>query len=525
VPDGSLVHDIRESADYAIALLQTKQPDRAERASDVLDRIASLQVTDPTATHFGIWGWFLEEPPQQMNPADWNWADFIGARLAQVLAVHADQLRAETLRHCREALRNAALSIFRRNMGAGYTNIAVMGGVVSAAAGELLDLPFLLTYAKARLRSVLDLYRRLGGFSEYNSPTYTRVVLEETERALLMVRDEETRRLCEELRVAAWQTLADHWHPATRQIAGPCSRAYSDRLLRGTARYLLEQTGQEPPSPDDDPPGFLNSTTVDYCVVPALPCPPAIRARFLALPSDPHVIRQRYGSNQYGDVIGTTWFSGDACLGTISHDITWVQRRPLLAYWRLNRSAPATLRARLLRDGEDLACGYVWQTQDFGSALTAWSLCHGAGDHHPVFGRRPDSVFEMTDLRVRYQLTARDAAVEQVGAGCFELRAGAISARIAISPDPRWNDVPARVVVGREQGRAWVDVELYVGPQRKLDCVHDRLQVAVGLSIGADTNAALASGPRRVGSTDGSSEWQWGTMRLTCPDRPMPFEW
>jgi hypothetical protein len=74
-------------------------------------------------------------------------------------------------------------------VGADYTNIAIMGGGVCAAAGEMLGEAGLLDYGRRRLQRMVEHTAYHGGFNEYNSPTYTMVALWETERTLHLVRD------------------------------------------------------------------------------------------------------------------------------------------------------------------------------------------------------------------------------------------------------------------------------------------------------------------------------------------------
>ena len=525
IADGTWVHETRESMDYAIALLQANTPERNARACDVIDRIVELQVTDPTVKHYGIWGWFVEEPPEQMNPADWNWADFIGVRLAQVLSKHASQLRDATRSGARAALGHAGMCVFRRNIGPEYTNIAVMGAVATAAAGELLGMPMLLEYARARLTSVVRLLERTGGFNEYNSPAYTRIVIEETERALLMIKDGGVRELCERLRVAAWETIADHFHPATGQIAGPCSRTYTDLLPHTAAAYFSEQADAPVFFPTQRDKLFVGSTVGDYNVVPGIPCPESLKQRFAKLPTDPYEVAQKYGHNLYGDVIGTTWFSKDACLGSINHDITWVQRRPLLGYWRGGEDSVAVLRGRMLRDGADLACGYVWQAAKGPRVLTSWSLVHGGGDRHPFFDRNDESVFEMSDLRVRYQLAGAGARVEQIGDSTYRLSAGGHCAILSLCDLRLFCGEPARIELANGDDLAGVDVVLYQGPKRALKCMTDTIELVAGVQI-AETGIDLPiETPKIVEARDNARTWAWHSLRMTAPVSPSAFTW
>ncbi|HEU5089360.1 MAG TPA: hypothetical protein VFT99_18015, partial [Roseiflexaceae bacterium] len=100
IPNGTWAHPTRETLDYALALLASGQPADVARAADILDAVLALQDADPTSRTYGIWPWLAEEPLAEMAPPDWNWADFCGARLAQILADYGallpDTLRAAT---------------------------------------------------------------------------------------------------------------------------------------------------------------------------------------------------------------------------------------------------------------------------------------------------------------------------------------------------------------------------------------------------------------------------------------------
>ena len=81
--NGAWVHGTRDSLDYALALLQAGGGENEARATAVIHHVLQYQDTDPFSRIYGIWPWLMEEPLAKMNPPDWNWADFCGARLAQ----------------------------------------------------------------------------------------------------------------------------------------------------------------------------------------------------------------------------------------------------------------------------------------------------------------------------------------------------------------------------------------------------------------------------------------------------------
>ena len=80
--DGTPIHDIRLSAEYALECLHEGGSERNLRAGQILDKLCSLQDADPVSKTYGIWSWTYEETLAQMDPPDWNWADFIGVRIA-----------------------------------------------------------------------------------------------------------------------------------------------------------------------------------------------------------------------------------------------------------------------------------------------------------------------------------------------------------------------------------------------------------------------------------------------------------
>ncbi|MHC4313145.1 MAG: hypothetical protein ACYSW3_11850 [Planctomycetota bacterium] len=133
------VHRTRDSLSYAVALLDTGKPERLKRAQDILRRLIALQDQKPKSRTYGIWSWFLEEPLDKMSPPDWNWADFCGTQLHRL----PDDLQEKV----RQSIIHASYSIKRRNVGPGYTNIALMGTYVTHVAGELFDVPELTEYA------------------------------------------------------------------------------------------------------------------------------------------------------------------------------------------------------------------------------------------------------------------------------------------------------------------------------------------------------------------------------------------
>jgi hypothetical protein len=511
IPDGELVHSTRTNLHYAVALLKAGGEANERRAAEITRRILALQDTQPTHRTYGIWSWFVEEPLAQMAPPDWNWADFCGAALGHMLVEHAAQLPADLLDAIRAALGHAAWAIFRRNIGPDYTNIAVMGAGVCALAGEQLGEERLLAYGRARLARFLEHTRFHGGFNEYNSPTYTLVALHELERILQLVGDAQMHADAETLRRMTWESIAEHFHPATAQWAGPHSRAYFDRLDAGGAPYLAAMTG----APVPRHPAGGDFDEIDF--TRALPCPEDLRPRFRALPAAEVELARSFIRRRDGSVYvqGTTWLSEEACLGTANIDSLWTQRRPLIAYWRTAEDPAAVLRLRFLKDGRDFASMYVVNAQRRERVLSIVGVAAKMGDFHLFLDAPAEGVFSASDLRLRYELSAVGAQSAETE-GCFELSAGEWRARVHplagrfAGRAPRWE-------CGAEERRAWADAVCYQGERRafSLEECGDML-LAAGMELLRSGEPGAAAGPA-AGEAGGMVLAEWEDLAVEAP--------
>jgi hypothetical protein len=461
VQPGTWVHPTRDAIYYALHLLDTGEAKWERRALDIIRRIISLQDTSPTSPTYGIWSWLYEEPLDKMAPPDWNWADFIGAGLAHVIIQFGDRLPADLRADVSAALGHAAWSIFRRNVGPGYTNIAIMGAAVTAMAGELLKEPRLLAYARERIQNFAEYTKEQGGLNEYNSPCYTFVALHEVERILQLVDDPAIRVRAEELRLFIWKSLAERYHPGTKQLAGPHSRAYRDVLSIAANQYLDWALSDRAPSE------FTQPELVDF--VAPRPCPEAIRPRFAALPAEELVQKDRFirKTSEADSYYGTTWMNREATLGSINHECFWTQRRPLLGYWPAADGQPAVLRLRLLKDGKDFSSGGLHNAQTGNQVLTGITTYTDRGDYHIHLDRPADGVFTFSNLLLRYELTACDARVESIGNDRYLLSAGAWKAVVTASPGV-FNGASVQWRTRQTPGKASLEAVLYEGGEKHL---------------------------------------------------------
>jgi len=391
----TVAHPVRESLEYALYLLEDGADARRKRAEETLDRVLALQDTDLASKWYGLWGWYLEEPPPRMSPADWNWADFNGATLLMIANRHGGDLPENLRERVHQAIRHAAYSVRRRNVRMGYTNIAVKGTFVTLAAAELLGFGDLQTYARERMLRLARYIDETGSFDEYNSPTYTRVMIADLTRLRMVVRNMEMKRIADRIHERAWLHFAKHWHAGTRQLAGPMSRCYRNDI--GAPLWLQKALG-----------GRLEFASLDEArasgevTVLDLECPKPLRRCFLE-PGGERQHRELFINAEPPEspLQGTTFLAPEFCLGSANKSDFWSQRRGLLAYWGGPARPARWLQLRLLKDDYDFASGVFLSVQERNSVLGLVNFRSPGGDRHISLEPIENGTFECSRLRVR----------------------------------------------------------------------------------------------------------------------------
>jgi len=511
VPDGTWVHQTRENLEHAHDLLTWGEPQATERAKAIIEKILSLQDQNPLSATYGIWSWLYEEPLDKMSPPDWNWADFLGLKLCEILFDYTDKLSETLVGEIKSSLRHAAHSIFRRNVHAGYTNIAVKGGCVSAIAGEMLNESWLVDYGQLRLQSVVEHFNYHGGFNEYNSPTYSQVVLKICETGLRIVQNEKALQALSQIYRFEWESLSAHYHPATKQLCGPQSRTYSDFLAPQFQQFLGVRTGIIAKGHED---------------IHAISCPADFLERFSKLPQNELETKLQHIKREAANPsTGTVWLSGDVCLGSISQDTTWDQRRPILGYWLGENAQPVALKARLVRNGRSFASGFVWNAQSGSNLLSVFNFITDAGDFHPHFGKPVEGNFGPSDIRLYYELHGDGVQASELEDGIFELRSGAWRAVIHTCIS-RFQGREVKWQVRNEDKLAMVEALLNSEKEEFNVLSAVEIELAVGLEIMAVSQAPNHHPLKLAANQDSATlqtQWQLddSSLMLSTPTQPL----
>ena len=505
-------HPFRGSASYAADLMDSGVPEYQQRAFRIFEAVIAGQDQQPEHDTYGIWPYHWEEPLTQMGKPDWNWADFIGVSLLETYLKHHEDLPEELRESMKESLIHASRSIRKRDVKPGYTNIAIMGTLVTYLTSHLFDLPDMQEYADMRLRRFYDYTVALGGFAEYNSPNYTQVALDELCRMRQYILDPEAKQLVDYCYELGWEVLASHFHPPSAQLGGPHSRSYNT-LLKPKFYHFLYAGSQ----------GAIDyqqaQLPVQYYKLQH-EIPESLVDQFLTLPQ----ARVEIDTFSVGEnpVVGYTYLHPRYCLGTANRSTTWQQRRPLVAYWGTPEE-PRYLQPKLLHDGVEFAAGNIFSTQDKNGALTTLDLATDGGDYHISIDRLPDGVFRAKDLRLRFELGGPglfDFDQLSINDQTIRFRDDDVRLDIQLLHAIFGDQLVDRLEKGRDGKHCWVDLVIYAGKKKKFD-LKQLPQATFSWSTRIYTEEEEAALPEaQVRVEDQRVNLRWDQMHLSAPIQP-----
>ncbi len=516
------VHNTRSSLQYATALLDSGEEWRLTRACEIIQKLISLQDQNLDNKTYGIWSWYLEEPLGQMSPPDWNWADFCGTQLLQAWIDHRGRLPDKLRDELRESILHAARSIKRRNVGMGYTNIAIMGTYVTLATAEYIGDEEIETYAKDRLRRFHSYTMDQGTFTEYNSPTYSIVALTEISRMLMHIRDEDDLKLIRDLHDLAWSHIARHFHAPTHQWAGPHSRWYGEVLRGGNSTHAFLEMGLNTPGwlmPKDQVADHLRHYRI------AIDCPEKYHHYFNSL-NEPRFEVETFRKRRSGGrqpVVGSTYLHPQYTLGAINQGDFWNQRRPILAYWGTPEQ-PAYMRMRFLHDGYDYCSALFFSQQQNGRALIAIPFATDYGDTHVSLDRIQNATIEAEDMRLRFEFGGSIEGLEIAKPTGMQSPISLQERNIGIQIFPITNQFGEHELkweAGKENGIQYLDLVAYHGDSRKIN-FNELKEAHFSFAISIDLDKANMD-PNKIEKTkkDSQLNLSWNNLQFSIPTNPM----
>ena len=511
----TLVHGFRETSGYALQLLDSDQPENNARAIEVLDNLLRYQDTDPISKTFGIWPYYLEEPLSEMPTPDWNWADFIGTNLIEINLSHKDKLPSELNKRLKHATICAAEAIKKRDVKPSYTNIAIMGTFVTYMTAELYNLSEMRTYANNRLNRFYAHTLKLGGFEEYNSPTYSAVALDELCRMKKCITDPDAKKKLNELYKIAWGVFAHHWHVTTAQLAGPHSRSYSDVLRKNF--YTMLYSGSS---------GRININQSGPALN-AYRLPHQIPAEYIKQFTEIKGETFRRDTFIMGDegkaIVGTTLINPVFCLSTVNHSQMWQQRRPLLAYWGTSEK-PVFFQVKFLHDFVEFSSANISSIQKQGNVLSEIRFDTNGGDYH-IHLDRIDGTIKAKDLRLRFEF-GDSSLVNQLKPAMLnnlsiKTHHTELNLKISIL-FAAFGSFKGHFEVGVEKGKSYIDWVAYSGNEKLFDFEKmNEAAMAFAISMGtANYPAGMDIATAKATRKGNQLLVSWGDMGMKVPVRP-----
>lgn len=233
------VHLVRESAVYAVALLERGTPEASGRAARALEAVLAHQLDAPGSVVHGTFRRAPGEPVPGPAPREWidydpNWREFVGSALVLALA-HDSRLPSALVARVETALRRAAEGALARDVPAEYTNIALMSAFLLDWVGDRLGEPAWRRAGEALGHAVADAYEASGAFPEHNSPTYYGIDLYGLALWRARARSPRLRARGAALEAAFWRDLVRFYHAGLRNLCGPYTRAYGMDMTRHVA--------------------------------------------------------------------------------------------------------------------------------------------------------------------------------------------------------------------------------------------------------------------------------------------------
>ena len=502
-----MVHSTTASLDYALNLLDCYDEIMRLRAIDILSKIVTLQDTNRQSRNFGLWSWFLEEPLEKMSPPDRNWADFCGRRLIEILLNHQKRLPGPLVVKIDSAISYAAEEIKLRDQSPDYTNIAVMGTFVLVMAGEVLHSKELKAYGFYRLKRFYDYTNREGGFTEYNSPNYARVVIEELNKMRLYFRDTDELKMVNELYYKAWREIAIHYHAKTQQWSGPHSRSYNTILKNETMIHNSVL-------PADKKVFTLDS----YRNVNNLP---DSLIKYITDSTSTRFVVDTFKRSK-PSFIGTTYLTPSFSLGSINSQDMWEQRRDLVAYWG-KKNAVTSVRIRFLHDQKDFSSAIFRGKQLKNKVLGGISFITNGGDTHPSLDKVKNGTIEASNLCIRFQFEGEGLKTIKVDTsmyinGFVNVIANGMHIFVAV-PFLTFNNEKGYWSYGNDELGYHLDFICYRGPSRSYNiATMNKAAAAIAFSISNTAEDTL--GAVNAAGNESNVNVNWNGLSLTFPIKP-----
>ena len=229
--DNGVFHSAWMSAEYAVALVERGSAAEIERAEAVIHAVLGCQDADRRSPHYGNFRWEHEDEAVE----DLNAVQFVLIRLIPLLLHRSERLTGELVERARARIRAGLDAIRRIDVSPKYSNIVAQDIANSVLGGQLLNLPEYTERGARKLRTWLSIIDESGIPHEYNSPTYSFVLIEALHKIVALSEHAQASMLARLIIARIGLSVALRLHPETGRLAPPHCRAYYPSLVCATA--------------------------------------------------------------------------------------------------------------------------------------------------------------------------------------------------------------------------------------------------------------------------------------------------
>lgn len=402
------VHIISNSSAYASDAIISKKD--YELGQKVFKKVISLQDKDPESETYGLWPWYMEETLAEMDVPDYNMADFNAKEMIVSIFEEGENLDKDIKNEMLQSIECACVCIMKRNMGVQYTNVCLTDCFVTVSAGELCNNKKLIEYGRKKLKKFVYYTKGHGDISEYNSPTYSILAINDIGDLLKYINDEETLKYANEANDLLWKMLAEHFDYNTLQLNGPQDRAYSDfvgaeflkTIAKGAGVDFTKHPKFDKYLSEEQKNAYLKSTRRSP------QCPKEYIPIFKGEREYKYIRRMTSNGFNYpffDFAKATVTYKGDGyAVGTQNRSEMWNQRRPILGYI-YNDEKDISFRVKCYHDGFDFASGGFHSTQHKSNILASINFSENRGDTHVDIDKISDGLVSAEDLRITFEFT------------------------------------------------------------------------------------------------------------------------
>ncbi len=238
------LHTTYDSLLFALALLERGEEEDVERAVSIIRQVLSDQNTVECSHRFGNFRRIHEHPAIYLLAVC-----FCTSHLTEILLRQGDRLPIDVNREVHRSIAMALVETAALDIPWQYTNATLHAMTNLILGGELLG-PEYRHFAELGYQKFHQWVEKSNGNGipyEYNSPTYCAVDIDVLARLATYCSSSQVATMARIMEERIWIHLAMRYHPGTRKLAGPYSRAYPSvcGLPMGVYPLFYEATGDE----------------------------------------------------------------------------------------------------------------------------------------------------------------------------------------------------------------------------------------------------------------------------------------